>query len=245
MRTKLWAYAIGAVFGGVAGAYYGSFIGSVFPTSFFFNISVLVLCMVIVGGMGNIYGVMCGAILLEYLNLKGLEKLGIRINDVLDAVGSSKTVDIPKYNFLFFGILLVVMMLVRPGGLIPSERRKAEFEEGGEEHLLYESAAAMSEAAANRLACPAARGGAGAQGVRRPRRRERRRLRHPARVDRQPDRPERRRQDDLLQHPDRRLQADRRAGSSSGTRTSPRSPRTRSRRSAWRGRSRTSASSTT
>ncbi len=56
MRTKLWAYAIGAVFGGFAGAYYGSFIGSVFPTSFFFNISVLVLCMVIVGGMGNIYG---------------------------------------------------------------------------------------------------------------------------------------------------------------------------------------------
>ena len=57
MRTKLWAYAIGAVFGGIAGAYYGSFIGSVFPTSFFFNISVLMLCMVIVGGMGNIYGV--------------------------------------------------------------------------------------------------------------------------------------------------------------------------------------------
>jgi branched-chain amino acid transport system permease protein len=137
MRTKLWAYAIGAVFGGVAGAYYGSFIGSVFPTSFFFNISVLVLCMVIVGGMGNIYGVMCGAILLEYLNLKGLDKLGIRINDLLDAVGTSQTVDIPKYKFLIFGVLLVVMMLFRPGGLIPSERRAAEFEEGEGEHGLY------------------------------------------------------------------------------------------------------------
>ena len=89
--------------------------------------------------MGNIYGVMCGAILLEYLNLKGLDKLGIRINDVLGALGSSKDVDIPKYKFLIFGILLVVMMLFRPGGLIPSERRAAEFEDPDEEHLLYEA----------------------------------------------------------------------------------------------------------
>jgi branched-chain amino acid transport system permease protein len=139
MRTKLWAYAIGAVFGGFAGAFYGAFIGSVFPTSFFFNISVIVLCMVIVGGMGNVYGVMLGALLLEYLNLKGLDKIGVRINDVLDLVGTSKTVDIPKYKFLLFGVLLVVMMLFRPQGLIPSARRKAEFEEHeGAEPSLYE-----------------------------------------------------------------------------------------------------------
>ncbi len=76
MRTKLWAYGIGAIFGGFAGAYYGSFIGAVFPTSFLFAISVLVLCMVVVGGMGNIYGVILGALLLEYLNFKGLDKIG-------------------------------------------------------------------------------------------------------------------------------------------------------------------------
>jgi len=137
MRTKLWAYAIGAVFGGLAGAFYGAFIGSVFPTSFFFNISILVLCMVIVGGMGNIWGVVLGAVVLEYLNLKGLDKIGIRLNDGLDLIGVSATVDIPKYKFLFFGVLLVVMMLFRPQGLIPSARRKAEFEEGGEEAVLY------------------------------------------------------------------------------------------------------------
>jgi branched-chain amino acid transport system permease protein len=139
MRTKLWAYAIGAVFGGVAGAYYGAFIGSVFPTSFFFNISIIVLCMVIVGGMGNIYGVLLGAILLEYLNLKGLDKIGVRVNDVISGLGFSSTVDIPKYKYLIFGLLLVVTMLFRPEGLIPSARRKAEFEEGGEDHLLYEA----------------------------------------------------------------------------------------------------------
>jgi branched-chain amino acid transport system permease protein len=140
MRTKLWAYGIGAVFGGFAGCFYGSFIGNIFPTSFFFNISVLILCMVIVGGMGNIYGVVVGALLLEYLNLKGLDKIGERLNDGIDAVGINSSIDIPKYKFLIFGVLLVLMMLFRPEGLIPSARRKAEFEEGGEESVLYDVA---------------------------------------------------------------------------------------------------------
>jgi branched-chain amino acid transport system permease protein len=140
MRTKLWAYALGAMFGGFAGCYYGSFIGAVFPTSFFFNISVIILCMVIVGGMGNIWGVVLGAAVLEYLNLKGLDKIGVRINDVLDIVGTSATVDIPKYKFLIFGVLLVLMMLFRPEGLIPSARRKAELQEGEGQATLYDAA---------------------------------------------------------------------------------------------------------
>ena len=138
MRTKLWAYGIGAVFGGFAGCFYGSFIGNIFPTSFFFNISVLILCMVIVGGMGNIAGVVVGALLLEYLNLKGLDKIGERINDGIDAVGINRDLDIPKYKFLIFGTLLVIMMLFRPEGLIPSARRKAELAEGEGTATLYD-----------------------------------------------------------------------------------------------------------
>ena len=138
MRTKLWAYGIGAVFGGFAGCFYGSFIGNIFPTSFFFNISVLILCMVIVGGMGNIPGVIVGALLLEYLNLKGLDKIGERVNDGIDAVGINSAIDIPKYKFLIFGTLLVVMMLFRPEGLIPSARRKAELAEGEGTATLYD-----------------------------------------------------------------------------------------------------------
>jgi branched-chain amino acid transport system permease protein len=138
MRTKLWAYGIGAVFGGFAGALYGSFIGSIFPTSFFFNISVIILCMVIVGGMGNIYGVVLGAIVLQYLNVAGLDKIGERLNQGLDAVGTGIAIDIPKYKFLLFGSLLVIMMVFRPEGLIPSARRKAEFEEGAGENVLYD-----------------------------------------------------------------------------------------------------------
>ena len=140
MRTKLWAYGIGAVFGGFAGAVYGSFIGSIFPTSFIFNISVIILCMVIVGGMGNIYGVVLGAIVIQYLNLAGMDKIGERINDGLDLIGTSTTVDVPKYKFLIFGLLLVLMMLFRPEGLIPSERRKAEFQEEVGEASLYDAA---------------------------------------------------------------------------------------------------------
>jgi branched-chain amino acid transport system permease protein len=129
MRTKLWAYGIGAVFGGVVGAYYGSFIGSVFPTSFFFNISIIVLCMVIVGGMGNVYGVILGAVVLQYLNVAGLDKIGRAFNQ---AFGTNETV-FAQYKFLIFGALLVTMMLLRPEGIIPSARRKAEFHEAEEE----------------------------------------------------------------------------------------------------------------
>lgn len=133
MRTKLWAYGIGAVFGGIVGAYYGSFIGSVFPTSFFFNISIIVLCMVIVGGMGNVYGVILGALALQYLNVTGLDKIGQGINNGIDLVGIDHSVDIPKYKFLIFGTLLVIMMLARPEGIIPHARRKAELHEAEEE----------------------------------------------------------------------------------------------------------------
>ena len=133
MRTKLWAYGIGAIFGGIVGAYYGSFIGSVFPTSFFFNISIIVLCMVIVGGMGNVYGVILGAILIQYFNVTGLDKVGQRVNDGIDLVGIDRSIEIPKYKFLIFGTLLVAMMLLRPEGIVPSARRKAELHEAEEE----------------------------------------------------------------------------------------------------------------
>ncbi len=133
MRTKLWAYGIGAIFGGIVGAYYGSFIGSVFPTSFYFNISILILVMIIVGGMGNIYGVIVGALLIEYLNFKGMDKIGAGVNNGIDLLGIGQAIDIPKYKFLIFGTLLVLMMLLRPEGLIPSARRKAELHEAEEE----------------------------------------------------------------------------------------------------------------
>ena len=81
MRTKTWAYASGAFFGGVAGAFYASFKSNTFPGDFYFNISVFILCMVILGGMGNIWGVIVGAAFLSYLNVFGLGTTGQWIND--------------------------------------------------------------------------------------------------------------------------------------------------------------------
>ena len=80
MRTKTWAYAMGAFFGGIAGAYYASVKSATFPGDFFFNISVFILCMVILGGMGNIWGVILGAAFLSYLDREGLANTGSWLN---------------------------------------------------------------------------------------------------------------------------------------------------------------------
>jgi branched-chain amino acid transport system permease protein len=136
MRTKLWAYGIGGVFGGFAGALYGSFINGIFPTSFLFNISIIILVMVIVGGMGNLWGVVVGAALISWLNFRGLGKIGEVLNDIIPGTGND--VDVPKYKFGIFGVLLIVMMLFRPEGLIPSARRKAELQEAEGETSLYD-----------------------------------------------------------------------------------------------------------
>jgi branched-chain amino acid transport system permease protein len=133
MRTKTWAYAAGAFFGGIAGAYYASFKGAVFPDDFFFNISVFILCMVILGGMGNIWGVILGGGFLAYLNQEGLGNIGAEINETFGT-----NIDVPLYQFGIFGVILVLVMLFKPEGLIPSARRKAEFEEGVSDEPLYD-----------------------------------------------------------------------------------------------------------
>jgi branched-chain amino acid transport system permease protein len=135
MRTKTWAYAAGAFFGGIAGAYYASFKSATFPGDFFFNISVFILCMVILGGMGNIWGVIVGAAFLAYLDREGLANTGAWLNQHL-----SLNIEVPKYEFGIFGVILVVVMLFRPQGLIPSARRKAEFELGVQDQPLYDVA---------------------------------------------------------------------------------------------------------
>ena len=134
MRTKTWAYATGAFFGGVAGAYYASYKSGAFPDDFFFQISVFILAMVILGGMGNIWGVIFGACFLTYLDREGLSNIGTQINN---SFGTH--LDVPKYEFGIFGIIIVVVMLFRPEGLIPSSRRAAELHEGVHDEPLYDA----------------------------------------------------------------------------------------------------------
>jgi branched-chain amino acid transport system permease protein len=128
VTTKLWAYALGAVFGGIGGAFYGAFIKNIFPSSFAFSISILILCMVILGGMGNIYGVILGAIALQGINFYLLPQMNTWVHAIGDAVGNAalSNLDLPRYNFFIFGIILVLMMLLRPEGIIPNRQRQEE-----------------------------------------------------------------------------------------------------------------------
>lgn len=109
VATKLMAFGMGAFFGGLSGAIFGSKLGSIYPNSFGFLISINVLALIIVGGMGNIPGVIVGAIALV-----GLPELLREFSD---------------FRWLFYGAVLVIMMLTRPEGLLPEARRKLELEE--------------------------------------------------------------------------------------------------------------------
>jgi branched-chain amino acid transport system permease protein len=133
MRTKTWAYACGAFFGGVAGAYYASFKSSTFPQDFYFNISVFILCMVILGGMGNVWGVLLGAAFLAYLNFEGLANTGAWLN-----LHFGTNIDVPQYSGGIYGVIIVIVMLVRPQGLLPSARRKRELQLGTHDEYLYD-----------------------------------------------------------------------------------------------------------
>jgi branched-chain amino acid transport system permease protein len=132
MRTKTWAYAIGAFFGGIAGAYYASYTSNANPSSFLFQISVFLLCMVVLGGMGSIWGVVVAGSILAWLNFEGLANIGRYVND-----NTPLDFEVPKYQAGIYGTLIVLMMLFRPQGLIPERRRKRELQEGVHDESLY------------------------------------------------------------------------------------------------------------
>jgi branched-chain amino acid transport system permease protein len=142
VRTKLWAYALGAALGGFSGVFLATYTNTVNVDQFDFGFSVFILSMVIIGGMGNIWGVILGAIALSMMNRYGLKQL----NGVPDKFGLD--FDVTSINFGIFGFFLLAMMVLRPEGFIPSGRRKLELHEaevdesdhlGAEsDHQLYE-----------------------------------------------------------------------------------------------------------
>jgi branched-chain amino acid transport system permease protein len=132
MRTKTWAYAIGAFFGGIAGAFYATFKSGAFPADFYFNISIFLLCMVILGGMGSVWGAVLGGMILGYLNVEGLATLGSELQQ------AGINFDPTKYQFGIYGAIIVLMMLFRPSGLIAERRHKQELEEGVHDTPMYD-----------------------------------------------------------------------------------------------------------
>ena len=138
VKTKLMAYAAGAGFGGMAGAFLGAFLKSVNAEQFEFSFSILVLAMVILGGLGSIWGVVIGATALSFLDRQIIQDTGPQL---LHDAGIN--VDASQLSFGVFGFLLVVMMVLRPEGLLPERRRKLEMTEGvgAESESVYEARA--------------------------------------------------------------------------------------------------------
>jgi branched-chain amino acid transport system permease protein len=127
-RTKLWAFALGASFSGFAGSLFSSAFQYVHPSQFEFTLSILILSAVILGGIGNVYGAIIGALLIGSFD----RILADRLTDPLNAFGERIGNDwlanhnVGEDRYLVFGLALVLMMLLRPGGLFPSKQRAAE-----------------------------------------------------------------------------------------------------------------------
>ena len=120
-NIKLLAFAMGASFGGIAGGMFAAMQGFISPESFVLVESVMVLSMVVLGGMGNIWGVILGAVLLSFVP----EVLRYTVEPVQKALFGRMLIEPEVIRMLLFGLALVLMMLFRPAGLLPSARAQA------------------------------------------------------------------------------------------------------------------------
>lgn len=124
-RLKLLAFAMGATFGGVAGGMFSAIQGFISPESFVLVESIMVVSMVVLGGMGNVWGVILGALLLSFTP----EVLRWTVEPLQRALFGRTLIDPEVIRMLLFGLALVLIMLFRPAGLLPSAVRKRELTE--------------------------------------------------------------------------------------------------------------------
>ena len=157
VTTKLLAFALGATTAGLAGVFNASKLTIVSPDQFYFTVSFTVLAMVILGGMGNIWGVAAGAFVVFMIQTVALKQLNT-IKDALHLPAIDlgplhlelAKIDFASYQFLLYGVALVLMMLLRPEGLFPSQRRRRELHIADEmlaDHLVDEAPVVIDEAA--------------------------------------------------------------------------------------------------
>lgn len=124
-RIKLLAFAMGASFGGVAGGMFAAIQGFISPESFVLVESIMIVAMVVLGGMGNVWGVILGALLLSFVP----ELLRYTVEPLQKAAFGRMLVEPEVLRMLIFGFALVLVMRFRPAGLLPSAVRKRELAE--------------------------------------------------------------------------------------------------------------------
>jgi branched-chain amino acid transport system permease protein len=137
VKYKLFAFAMGASMGAFGGVIFAAFQGSAIPDSFDLLVSINVLAIVVIGGMGNTWGVVLGAVILigipDFLRFKEAQDMINLLNPLVPWDTSHWAEELRDNRFIAFGLLLVIVMILRPAGLIPSKRRKIEFEAAAEE----------------------------------------------------------------------------------------------------------------
>ena len=136
--TKLLAFAIGASVSGLAGAFYGSIVSIVSPDDFSFSVSIAVLSIVVLGGIGNITGVILGSFILTFVIFWVLPNMNQWTTTLSTTVHvpALAGIDFSSYTFIIYGLALIAMMLLRPGGLLPSRARRIELESAEESKSL-------------------------------------------------------------------------------------------------------------
>ena len=127
-RVKLLAFAMGASFGGVAGGLFAAFQGFISPESFSLTESIAIVTMIVLGGMGNLGGVILGAILLTALP----EVLRDVAAPVQEALFERVIIDPDIIRMLLLSLAMILMMLLKPGGLLPAHSRYSRRYEGAE-----------------------------------------------------------------------------------------------------------------
>ena len=135
-NIKLLAFAMGASFAGISGGLFAGFQGFISPESFNLFESIIVLCMIVLGGMGNIPGVILGAVLLTVFP-EALRYIG----DLQKYIFGEILVDPADLRMLIFGLALIIIMIFRPAGLLPSVRRRREF--GSDASVLQQEQASL------------------------------------------------------------------------------------------------------
>jgi branched-chain amino acid transport system permease protein len=146
---KLLAFSIGAAFSGFAGTFYGAKLSLVSPENFGFTVSITILIMVVLGGMGNIPGVIVGSLLIYYVIFNVLPGLPQMAADFANSIGApglntpsgeypGLSGEVQRLKFLIFGLILALTMLLRPQGLIPSRQREQELQKGVHEDTTIE-----------------------------------------------------------------------------------------------------------
>jgi len=149
VAIKLLAFSIGASFAGLAGCYYGAKLSLVSSENFEFIVSVSILIMVVLGGMGNIPGVIVGALtiyIVQFFVLTNLPDYAVALSNLVGLgflnqsgpgwVGLHD--EVQRLNYIVFGLILVVVMLLRPQGLFPSRIREQELEKGTAEEAVFD-----------------------------------------------------------------------------------------------------------